>query len=128
MLLVDTEVKESGIHGLGCFTKEKISKGSVVWKFDPSLDQRIPAENLSDFPGPVQKFLNTYGYFEIFNGKKMIVLCADNSRHMNHDDQPNLLEGGQNCELNIAARDIEIGEELTCNYKEFDLNAQEKLS
>lgn len=28
---------------------------------------------------------------------------------------------------NIAARDIEAGEELTCNYKDFDSDASRKL-
>lgn len=46
---------------------------------------------------------------------------------MNHSSDPNLLEGGDNLELNVAARDIEVGEELTCNYYRFDLDVSEKL-
>jgi uncharacterized protein len=128
MLLVETEVKMSAIHGLGCFAREKIKKGQTVWKFDDRLDRKIPVSKLSELPESMQTFLRIYGYFENYDGEKMVVLCADNSRHMNHDENPNLAEGGQNCELNIAVRDIEIGEELTCNYTEFDMHASEKLS
>jgi SET domain-containing protein len=42
---------------------------------------------------------------------------------MNHSEKPNLLD----LETNIAARDIQAGEELTCNYYLFDLDADRKL-
>ena len=47
---------------------------------------------------------------------------------MNHSDKPNVIEGDPDREENIAARDIEAGEELTCNYHAFDLDAVRKLS
>jgi SET domain-containing protein len=47
---------------------------------------------------------------------------------MNHSDEPNVIEGDLDREENIAACDIEVGEELTCDYYAFDLDAQRKLS
>jgi SET domain-containing protein len=44
---------------------------------------------------------------------------------MNHSESPSLLETADG--YNIAAHDIRKGEELTCNYQEFDRNADQKL-
>jgi len=58
-----------------------------------------------------------------------VTLCADNAKHMNHSDSPNVVNGedGDGVETNVAARDIEAGEELTCDYYSFDLDAARKL-
>jgi hypothetical protein len=49
------------------------------------------------------------------------VLCSDDARYMNHSDQPNLAIQGEDMH---ALRDIAAGEELTCDYREFDLQAR----
>jgi len=41
MFKIKTEVKKSGIHGLGVFTLEPIKKGTIIWGFDPLLDKRV---------------------------------------------------------------------------------------
>lgn len=129
MLLVRTSVRFSPIHGLGCFAEEDIPKGKVIWRFDPLLDLAIPEESIRNFPPAVSEFLQIYSYAEIRGGKKMYILCGDHARHMNHSESPNLLEGYDHGEsTNIAARDIKAGEELTCNYNEFDADASIKLS
>jgi SET domain-containing protein len=55
-----------------------------------------------------------------------MILCGDHSKHMNHSAEPNLLDL-ENGYKNVAARDIAVGEELTCNYYDFDLAANAKL-
>jgi len=124
MLLVKASLKPSAIHGLGCFTEEHITKGQLVWVYDERIDVRIRESELPNLPEPVQEFLHYYGYMEMFEGERIIVLCGDHSKHMNHADEPNLLDAGQQ---NFAARDIEIGEELTCDYYWFDLDVGSKL-
>lgn len=52
--------------------------------------------------------------------------CADLSKHMNHSNSPNLLDTPDYLQQ-VAAHDIEVGEELTCNYFTFDLHAYKKL-
>lgn len=126
MLTVRTSLRPSAIHGIGCFAEEPIKKGQVVWTFDPRLDIRIPAEDLGAFPPPIQEFIRRLSYVEIVNGRKYMTLCADNSKYMNHSDDPNLVGSLDNLQ-DMAARDIEVGEELTCNYYAFDLEAAEKL-
>lgn len=123
MLLIRTSLRSSKIHGIGCFTEEKILKGQVIWEFDERIDLRIPVSDLPNYPPPIQEFLKTYGYAELFEGQKVLILCGDHSRHFNHSDSPNLIDTESK---SIAARDIEAGEELTCNYYSFDLDADTK--
>jgi SET domain-containing protein len=123
MLLISTSLGPSPIHGIGCFTNEKIRKGQVVWEFDERIDLRIPVSRLSEFPTPVQEFFSIYGYTEIYGGEKVMILCGDHSRHFNHSENPNLIDTPSQ---STATQDIEAGEELTCNYYSFDLDADQK--
>jgi SET domain-containing protein len=112
---------------LGCFTNEDIKKGQVVWELDHKLDLRLLFSELQHLPEPVQEYLHVYGYAEMFEGEKTIVLCGDHSKHMNHAANPNLLGIGGKLNSDVAKRDIKAGEELTCDYYEFDLDAVQKL-
>jgi SET domain-containing protein len=124
MLLVKSRIRRSRIHGVGCFTEERIKKGQTVWIFDDRIDARVPVSELMSLPEPTREFLQMYGYEEMHEGQRTIVLCGDHARHMNHSEEPNLIDA----DTNIAARDIEAGEELTCNYYASDLDAHRKLS
>jgi len=126
MFIVRTSLRPSSIQGLGCFAEEPIKQGQVVWQFDPRLDLRIPISELSRYPSAIQEHFLIYTYVEIYDGQEVMVYCADLSKHVNHSDTPNLFDTPDN--LNeTAVRDIDIGEELTCNYYSFDLHAAEKL-
>lgn len=127
MLLIRASVRPSPIHGMGCFTEEPIQKGQLVWILDERIDLCIPASELETMPEATQAFLNMYAYATIMDGEKVLVLCGDHSKHMNHADDPNLLEGEGDISTNVAARDIRVGEELTCDYHCFDLDASCKL-
>jgi SET domain-containing protein len=125
MLLVKTRIGPSRIHGVGCFAEERIRAGQPVWVFDKRIDSRLRITELPSFPKPIQDLLKKYGYEEMYEGHHTLVLCADHARHMNHSDDPNVLDDGS--QYDIAARDIEPGEELTCDYYSFDLDAVRKL-
>ncbi len=127
MLLVRTYVGPSPIHGTGCFAAERIKKGQVVWVLDKRIDGVIPVADLPQFPAPTQEFLLMYGYQTMHDDEKIIVLCGDHAKHMNHSEDPNLIEIADPDGADIAARDIELGEELTCNYYDFDLDGPRKL-
>ena len=126
MLLVSASVRPSPIHGLGCFTNERILKGQLVWQYDARLDRQIPASEVAALPPAAQQFLRMYGYLEVCDGQPVYTLCGDHAKHMNHAETPNLLS--VNSQTDTALRDIEAGEELTCNYYEFDLDSAEKLT
>jgi len=125
MLLVRTEVKPSPIHGLGVFALEPIKKGQLIWEYDERIDERIREDELDTLPEAIQEFLSIYGYIEVLDGVRVVTLCGDNSRHMNHDDNPNCLGVGP---VNVAAWDIGVGEELTCDYYSFDPEAAAKIN
>jgi SET domain-containing protein len=127
MFIVRTSLRPSPIQGLGCFADEAISKGQVVWEFDPRLDIRISLSDIDTFPPFMRDHFRTFSYVELLDGQEILVYCADFSKHMNHSDEPNLFDTEDNLR-EIAIRDIAVGEELTCNYYKFDLHAAEKLS
>lgn len=126
MFIVRTSLRPSPIQGLGCFAEQPIKKGQIVWQFDPRFDIRIPLTELSTFSAALQEHFRIYTYVEEVDGQEFMVYCADMSKHMNHSDAPNLFDTLDNI-YEVAIRDIEIGEELTCNYYAFDLHAAEKL-
>ena len=112
MMLVNTFVAASKIEGVGIFTAEPISKGTVVWSFDPMFDRLIPVADYESARPLVRTFLDKYSY--PWSAKPgFLVFETDNGRFMNHSETPNLdfseLGGGK------ALRDIAVGEELTCN-------------
>ncbi len=124
MFLVKTRIGPSKIHGIGVFAEERIPKGQMIWVLDARIDVRVSISDLPTFPPPMRAFLRKYGYEEMHEGRRTIVLCGDHARHVNHSNDPNVTDG----EADLAARDIERGEELTCNYYAFDLDAERKLS
>lgn len=125
MLVVKTHLKYSDIHGLGCFAGEDIKKGQLVWRFDQGIDLIFTDDDLKNLPSSFGEFLQIYAYSPLSDNKKTYILCADHARHMNHSEDPNLLETPEG--NNVALRDIKRGEELTCDYRQFDKDASKKL-
>jgi uncharacterized protein len=113
MLLVRSCLAPSKINGLGVFAKELIPAGSVVWEFTPGFDLEYC---IDDQPPPIQEYLRHYGS-RVHPG--IHLLCGDNARFMNHSNVPNISAAES---PNIALGDIAAGEEITCNYAEFDLD------
>ena len=125
MFIVRTSLHSSAIHGIGVFADEPVKKGQIVWQFDPRMDILIPLEEKQKFPPAMQDYLSMLTHIEESSGRKMMVLCADNAKHVNHLDDPNLLDTPDGLR-EYAARDIAAGEELTCNYFISDLEAARK--
>lgn len=120
MFRVPTYLRRSSIHGVGVFTSEPIPAGTVVWDFDPDVDWRLSREMLDSFPEPYRTKLRAWCYREEESG--LYVLCGDNARFMNHSPAPNCDDSGP---CTVAARDIPADEELTCDYRTFDLDSRE---
>ena len=128
MLLVRTKLGQSRIHGIGLFADQFISKGTSVWEPTPGFDLYFSKRDLDNLPKITKNYLAVYSYLDIHINK--YVLNFDNTRFMNHSDDPNIISTypiGNREGISIALRDIKRGEELTCNYKEFDKNYAEKL-
>lgn len=131
MIMVKTKVKESTIPnaGLGLFADEFIKKGTVTWRYCPNFDQILYEDDLLRMSEAARIQFLKYAYKNKNTGH--YVLCGDDESFINHSTEPNILEGELENELetfSIAARDIEAGEELFCNYFDFDTNAEMKLT
>ena len=112
MLLIKTTLKESPINGIGIYASEYIPKGTIIWRFSYLIDSYIREADIEDMTELEKEFILKYAYKE----KGVHVLCVDNARFMNHSDDANTYETKSET---IAKTDIEIGEEITCNYNEF---------
>ena len=115
MLMVDTELKESSIHGIGVFLTEPVRKGQLIWRFDSRIDRVFSDVELNEMPESLQLFLRTYS--TLHEGLKLWVLCGDNGRHFNHSDTPNTRSLGIALGDDVAAEDMPAGTELTSDYR-----------
>lgn len=127
MFTCQVKLMSSPIEGLGTFASEFIPQGSTIWVFHPGFDQEFPLTDLEALPACTQERVMHFAYISKQTGKG--VLCADDARFMNHADQPNtenrIDERGY--EVTVARQDIAAGQEITCNYYEFDADAARKL-
>ena len=127
MLLIKTQVRPSKIHGLGLFADAFIRKGTRTWIFLDGFDLRLPVSILDKLSDPARDQLLKYSYFD--PTRDVYELCSDDARFFNHSDTPNTrstqFETGE--EADVATRDINAGEELTCDYRTFDPDWKRKL-
>ncbi|MCX6717528.1 MAG: SET domain-containing protein [Candidatus Taylorbacteria bacterium] len=124
MMLVKSKTEQSKIHGIGLFADEFIAKGTKVWEYTPWFDFSLTKEQVKKLSeASKEQFLN-YAYLSKETGK--YVLCSDDARFFNHQKNPNVVcivpknsefEEALEC---FAVQDIMKGEELTCDYSEFE--------
>jgi uncharacterized protein len=115
MMMVDTELRASSIHGIGVFLTQQVKAGDLIWRFDSRIDRVFADDELGDMPEKLQQFLRTYS--TLHGGLKLWVLCGDNGRHFNHSDVPNTRSLGIAFGDDVAAMDLEPGTELTSDYR-----------
>jgi hypothetical protein len=114
MLMVETELRASPIHGIGTFLLEDVKAGQLIWRFDSRIDRIFSDAELDTMPKRLRDFLATYSTFHEESG--LWVLCGDNGRHFNHSDEPNTKSMGPAFGDDIAATDLSAGTELTTDY------------
>jgi SET domain-containing protein len=111
MLLIKARRGPSSIDGFGLIAQEFIPKGTTMWVFQPNFDQEISEQTFDNFPSVARDYLRTFAYFN--TKRKVWILSGDDDRFTNHSDNPNTIDEDMSV---IAARDIQIGEEITSNY------------
>lgn len=119
MLIIETEIKPSPIHGLGLFTKQRLVKDQIIWELNPIIDQCITEDLLATLPHIAQQFVRHYAWFDD-DGDFYVSL--DNDKYMNHSDTPNT--DNDHPKFCFALCAIDAGEELTCNYHLFGTDYQ----
>lgn len=117
MFLVPVRLGLSPIHGFGVFAAHSIPAGTRVWEFTEGVDYRLPSDVVERCPEPYRSELLKYAYRDSSGD---YILCGDAARFMNHSDDPSCDDSG---DLYTVARiEIAAGQELTCDYRTFDLD------
>ena len=121
MLLVKAKIRPSKIHGTGLFADEFIPKGKLIWTlgncddiYTPGQVQQLPEPKRSEILGM------HYAYMSKVTGR--YINPGDNSKFVNHSKNPNMLSvfiSPEREDDGVAARDIQKGEEITCDYDTF---------
>jgi hypothetical protein len=114
MMLVETELRPSKIHGIGVFLTEPVSAGTIIWQFDSRIDRVYAETEMKSLPERLQRFLRTYSTWHA--GVELWVLCGDNGRHFNHSATPNSCSDGIAFGVDRAAMNLSAGTELTSDY------------
>jgi SET domain-containing protein len=117
MLLIPNYVGPSAIEGVGVFAAAPIAKGTAIWSLDERFDQVLTAADIEALADEQRSFVERYGYTHTTR-PELTVLEMDNGRFMNHSGKPNT--DFTDPVVGWAIRDIAEGEEITCNYAEFE--------
>ena len=115
MMMVETELRASPIHGIGVFVTEPVRAGQLIWRFDSRIDRVFSGDELDEMPEQLRRFLHTYSTWH--SDLNLWVLCGDNGRHFNHSETPNTRSLGIAFGDDVAAVDMEPGTELTSDYR-----------
>ncbi len=116
MMLIRTYLGPSGIHGVGVFAGEPIERGAAVWARHPVLDLVVTRQMRAGLPDAMVSYLDTYTYPVGDEADGRVMLDCDNGRYMNHSDAPNTSFKGEGGRASVR---IEMGTEITCDYREF---------
>ena len=115
MLMVETELRESSIHGIGVYLTQPVRAGDLIWRFDSRIDRVFSTAELEQMPEQLRRFLRTYS--TLHGDLQLWVLCGDNGRHFNHSGTPNTRSLGIAFGDDVAAMDLKAGTELTSDYR-----------
>ena len=114
MMMCETELRPSPIHGIGVFLLEPVKAGQLIWRFDSRIDRVYSEAEVATLPARMRRYIQTYSTWH--DGLKVWILCGDNGRHFNHSDKPNTMSEGIGFGDDIALTDLPAGAELTSDY------------
>ncbi|WP_338453360.1 SET domain-containing protein [Niallia oryzisoli] len=110
----DTEIRYvSEDVGVGVFATKLIPKGTIIWIKD-ELDMILTEEYIDSLDDLRSEYIYKYAYLDTDG---IYVLSWDHAKYMNHNFNPNCVDTAYDFQL--AARDIQPGEELTSDYGAF---------
>lgn len=117
MLLVNTKLDKSIIHGIGVFANQFIPKGTIIWTKHP-LDTEFTTQEINSMPRLAREYIIHYAYKDKISSN--YVLCYDNAKFYNHSNNPNtepIIKPFGYYLQDAAVKDIQIGEEITIDYR-----------
>jgi uncharacterized protein len=127
MMLVTSYVSESPIHVCGLFAASRIPRGTPIWQFVSGFDHDFTPEQWAALPEPARG--HTRHFCFVRKGDLHVILSGDHACFINHANDPTT-GAPANARLpvtTVALREIQAGEELTCNYWAYDADTPWKL-
>jgi uncharacterized protein len=127
MMLIETQVRRSAIHGLGLFAVKFVPRGTPIWKFQPGFDHDFSPTQFAALPALAHAHTRWFCFVSKTDGH--VILSGDHACFINHSLSPNTgapLEAMPPI-VTVALRDIAAGQELSCNYYDYDADAPWKL-
>lgn len=122
MLTIDAILKQTKNKGIGLFSNQNIKKGQQVWILENVFHKVISKEEYDSSNSIQRIFLDTYSTYHAC-GVNGYFLDLDNTRFINHSNTPNIefdsMQG-------LALFDINIGDEIVCDYRKLSDDIQEK--
>ena len=115
MLRISASIGTSKIAGIGLFAAQFIAKGTITWQYDSKFDASFDEADLAEMPDVAREPFLKYAYFD--HSLQKYILCSDYQRFINHSASPNITSTPS---YDVAMRDIEEGEELTCDYSMYE--------
>ena len=128
MMLIKSRVGTSPIHGMGLLASEPVRKGTPIWRFQKGFDHDFSPEAFAALPEIARAHTRWFCFVSKENGH--VILSGDHACFINHSPTPNTGAGdtdGMPVDATVALRDIAAGEEITCNYFEYDADTPWKL-
>ncbi|MDQ5971222.1 MAG: uncharacterized protein QG566_168 [Patescibacteria group bacterium] len=118
MFLKKCYLDKSPIHGIGLFAGEDIKMGQNIWLPSHQLTFHFNDSELKTLPSQEIRIVKHYGYLH----KKTNIwhFCSEDSRYINHSENPNTYLTPENTDGFMAKKDIKKDEELTQDYRDFE--------
>lgn len=111
LLVVRSEV------GLGVYARSDIPRGTLLWVRDP-VDQVLEAHEVAALPSGLRSQVERLSYQD---ARGRTIVCWDGGKHVNHSCSPTMRGVGH--DAMIAVVDVGVGDELTCDYAECNLES-----
>src|SRR5215472_14467469 len=120
MMLIETIVRPSGIHGMGLYAVRAVPRGTPIWRFEPGFDHDFSPTQFAALPPLAQKHARWFCFVSRHNGH--VILSGDHACFINHSLSPNTgaLPDAKLPVVTVALQDIAAGGEITCNYFDYD--------
>ena len=127
MMLIETRVAPSAIHGMGLFAAQPVPCGTPVWKFLPGFDHDFSPAQFAALPPLARAHTRWFCFVSRADGH--VILSGDHACFINHSHAPNTGAAPDATPpvVTVALRDIPAGEEITCNYLDYDADTAWKL-
>ncbi|AFY76447.1 SET domain-containing protein [Pleurocapsa sp. PCC 7327] len=107
--------------GYGLFATQLIPKGTITWILD-DLDLKLEKSYIDSLEEILKERVIAYSFRDtaFIDSQDRYIICWDAGQFMNHSSEANCVPTPY--EFTLASKDIYPGEELTDDYRWFDVN------